>query len=454
MKTNILILLLVISLPGLCQVNFTNIQTWDEASKKAQKEKKLIFIEFEDTKCEQCNEVAARGLSSSLLKEKFAQNFVSIKINLETEEGRKIGAKFNVEHGPVAVFADPNGNVLNKFLGSTDAGFKYAEEADIALKRRSGKQLSDYEKEYNAGARSPKFLEEYISKRFDAKLPVDELLDQYVGKLTVDSLQNLRIVKFIYSQGPTVDSRAYTLFQTKESRKVVDSLYKTVPWSEAVDINNRIIGNSFQKAVKNKDHGLAFEAANFSARTFGEDFQRGNLYQNRNLIKFYYELKDTAQYRRSVIDLLEFNHMRLTADSLKKMDEKDARARMSTNSKSGSMVPQTINFAPASQFYHMDLNEHAWRFYEMFSDAENLERALKWSYQSQEFFNTLNKNTGNPMRLGNPAYIDTYAQILYKLGRKDEAIQWQTKAVEAQNVTGGTSNSYQETLQKMKLGTL
>jgi hypothetical protein len=40
------------------------------------------------------------------------------------------------------------------------------------------------------------------------------------------------------------------------------------------------------------------------------------------------------------------------------------------------------------------------------------------------------------MTLGNPNYLDTYAHILYKMGRKEEAVEWQTRAVEAQKVTG------------------
>lgn len=58
------------------------------------------------------------------------------------------------------------------------------------------------------------------------------------------------------------------------------------------------------------------------------------------------------------------------------------------------------------------------------------------------------------MRLGNAAYIDTYAQLLYKLGRKEEAIERQTKAVEAQKITGSPHASYAATLEKMKDGTL
>ena len=113
-----------------------------------------------------------------------------------------------------------------------------------------------------------------------------------------------------------------------------------------------------------------------------------------------------------------------------------------------------VRFSPPSQFYHIELNEHAWHFYEMFDNANDLETALKWSYQSMEFFNGVYKERPGAMKLGNPAYMDTYAQILYKLGRKPEAIEWQTKAVEAQKITGNSADSLEATLAKMKEGKL
>ena len=50
----------------------------------------------------------------------------------------------------------------------------------------------------------------------------------------------------------------------------------------------------------------------------------------------------------------------------------------------------------------------------------------------------------------NPAFIDTYANILYKLGRKAEAI---AKETEALNLTEPAERpDYQQTLDKMKSG--
>jgi thioredoxin-related protein len=453
MKTFISTILLFTCLPAFCQINFIRKSTWEEAADLARTERKLVFLQLEDNKCQQCNEVASQAFESIDLKELFSKNFISLRASLETDEGKKLGQKFDIKNGPVSLFIDANGNILNRFNGTAGAGFVYAEQADIALKRRSGKQLSDYTKEYNAGARSQKFLEEYIVKRWDAGLPADELLEKYTGGLPLDSLSNFRILKFIYLHGPALDSKVYKAIQAVTPRKIIDSMYRSSPYREAAAMNNAIISTTMQKAVRNKDRELAFQLRYFIQGTYNPDYRKGMIASRRSTLHFYYEIKDTLAYIREATEFLEDIHMRLTADSLKRMDERDMNPPASTtnnNTKQQSRPPMM----PQSQFYHMDLNEHAWHVFEMSSKPGDLERALKWSYQSQEFFNSLYKDTAHPMRLGNAAYIDTYAQLLYKLGRKDEAIEWQTKAVEAQKITGSAHASFQETLEKMKDGTL
>ena len=189
----------------------------------------------------------------------------------------------------------------------------------------------------------------------------------------------------------------------------------------------------------------------FVQGTYNPDHWQGILAGQRNMLRYLYEIKDTTEYIREAVQFLDNTHMRLTADSLKRMDEKIMNPPQTATGSKTKSRPQMM---PKSQFVHMDLNEHAWHIFEMSSKTDDLERALKWSYQSQEFFNSLYKNTAHPMRLGNSAYIDTYAQLLYKLGRKEEAIEWQTKAVEAQKVTGNSHGSFEATLEKMKDGTL
>jgi len=452
MKFIVILLLLLCSAPVFSQIVFQKDLTWEQLSKKAKAEKKLVFLHLEDDQCQQCNDVASQGFGASILKEKYENNFVSQRSNVKTENGKKLAEKFGITGALVSLYIDADGNILNRFNGSTSAAFVYAEQADIAVGRKGGKKLADYEKEYKAGERSSRFLKEYIFKRKELSLPIDALLEEFVGQLPIDSLKNYEVVRFILGQGPSINSREYNIVQSGAPRSLIDSVYKTIPRAEAVAMNNAIINNTFRLAVEKRDQQLAYQLSGFIQNTYKIDYQNGQLASRRNLIRYWYAVKDTVQYESQVRGLLDYTHMIITVDSLKKLDDaalKRQHPLPPVPFRKEPMAP--VNFAPPSQFYHMELNEHAWHFLELSSKPRDLETALKWSYQSMELFNGLNQGRQHPMRLGNPAYLDTYAQILYKLGRKQEAIEWQTKAVEAQKLVGDPA-SLERTLVKMKAG--
>jgi thioredoxin-related protein len=459
-----LFIFLLICTTTFSQIVFIDNLTWEQAAQKAKAEKKLIFLHLEDSKCQQCNDVATQGFSSPVLKDKFDKNFISLRANVETERGRKLAEKFEIRGALISLFIDADGNILNRFNGSTSRPATYEEQADIALGRKDEKHLSDFNKEYKDGARSSAFLKEYMVKRKEVALPADDLLEDYIGQLPVDSLKNYEVVKFIYKQGPSLDSRTYKVIQAVTPRTLIDSIYKSVPPNEAVDMNRAIIESTFKKAVQKRDRGLAYELAGFTQGTYQRDYAQIQLASTRSLLRYYYAVRDTAEYFRAMENFLDYNHMRLTVDSLKRMDTSELK-KMQDNQglnrpfpgmqgQPKQVIVSSFNFAPPSQYFHVELNEHAWHLYEMSDKPRDLENGLKWSRQSMLFSDALNKDRGHPYRLGIPAYLDTYAHLLYKLGRKDEAIEWQTKAVEAQNVTGQPNPSLEATLKEMKAGTL
>lgn len=455
MRPVIFLLLLMISSPSFCQIIFEPELTWEQAAKKAKAENKLVFIHLEGNKCQQCNEVASQGFNSGVLREKFAVNFISLRVNVETEAGKKLTEKFGIKGSLVSLFVDPQGNILHRYEGSTSAGFIYAEQADIALSRRGGKQLDQFIKEYEGGQRSLPFLKEYIVKRKQSSLSVEDFLDEYVTLLPADSLKNYNTIRYIYAQGPSLDSKAYKSIHAVAPKTLMDSIYRTVPFSEAVAMNNAIINTSFRKAVDKKDRELAYTVSGFSANSYMPDITKGMLAFNRSILRYFYFVKDTSRYFLETRRFLGQVHQRLTVDSLLEMDEKEFRNQpfpKETPSKEVSI--QRVGFTAPSQFFHIELNEHAWHFYEMARKKEDLETALQWSQLSMAWFDELTKNKQHPMRLGNAAYLDTYAHILYKLERRNEAIEWQTKAVEAQKVTGHPTGSFEATLAKMKEGKL
>jgi len=91
--------------------------------------------------------------------------------------------------------------------------------------------------------------------------------------------------------------------------------------------------------------------------------------------------------------------------------------------------------------YAMNLNEVAWNYFLKKTDHESLKKALAWSKRSLEF-------TGNSVG----AFLDTYANLLHKLGRTGEAIPWEELAIEKGPDDDEDISSYKVTLEKMKKG--
>jgi tetratricopeptide (TPR) repeat protein len=455
MKLFFKIFFLFCSVTGYSQILFERASGWEELSKRALAEKKLIFIHLDDDQCPPCRDNASEAFSSDAVKDKFAREFVSVRLDLASPEGAVLAKRFAITEGPLSLFVDTKGNVLTRMKGASNSGFIYSEQADIAQKRRSGPQLTDLAKQYEAGERSLKFFETYITKKAEAGENVRALLADYSGRLPLDSLTSIRTIRFVFSHGPTLDSKVYKAMQAITPRPVMDSVYKLIPLSQASAMNNAIITSSMEKAIAEKNRDLAMNTAYFAQNSHGGDYVNGRRAYLHNTLNYYDKVKDTLQFINQAKSQIDNFHMRITVDSLKRMDMTMMnRYKQPPVGVNGKLSMPPMQFAPPSQFFHRDLNQYAWRVFEMSDKSDDLERALTWSYYSQELFNGLTRNTAHPMRLGHPAYLDTYAQILYKLGRVDEAIEWQTKAVDAQKVTGSKDDRFAQTLEKMKDGTL
>ncbi len=92
---------------------------------------------------------------------------------------------------------------------------------------------------------------------------------------------------------------------------------------------------------------------------------------------------------------------------------------------------------------YFDLNNHAWTIFLRTNNNAHLQKALMFSKKSIE----LNSKYAN-------AY-DTYANILYKMGKRDEAIVWQQKAVDidtqsSKGLSMEPDKVFAENLEKMR----
>lgn len=460
MKQILLAFALIVSFQSRGQITFIDTNTpWKELSKRAVAEDKLIFIHFENSECVQCNEVASQGFAHEELKELYGDSFIAIRCNVASPNGRSLAQRFGIMTSLISIYVDPKGNILHVNNGSTSNYFTYEQGAEVALSRKGRKQLADYEQEYKAGAREPAFMREYLTKRREASMAIGELLDAYVTALPADSLRDLQHIKQIYEFAPALQSKAYRRMKEEAPKSLTDSLFRISTAENRKLIHDGILENSFQQAIRARDEDYAVEIAEYARDADTTDRRKSEMAYDKAMIRYYYGTRNLRKYFAYTENFLDTRYMPLTIDSLNAIDDaafmshrKELNAKRAKKEMGVSVM--AFSFMPPSQHIPRELNEHAFHFYELTRDKALLEKALTWSKKSIELAEHKAQKARTPYKLGDPNLLDTYAHILYKLGRQDEAIEWQTKAVEAQKVTGQSYQSFVLTLDKMKQGTL
>ncbi|RYF77946.1 MAG: hypothetical protein EOO39_02695 [Cytophagaceae bacterium] len=441
-----LLLLLTLSITSPAQGIEFEKGSWNDALKKAKKQKKLLFLHFDSPSCVACNDVASVAFSSPLVREKFAQHFISYRIDGTTGLGKELADKLIVDCVPSSLYLDTDENPLARQCGTTSFDRTYLERAEEALVKSRQKPLKAIAEAYEKGDRSSVLMREYITRRREMGLTTDELLDTYVRQLPVDSLKSADLSLFIFEQGAIVGSRADSIFRS--NRRQNDSLYKAVGLTKAIDYNSRAVNNSIRKAISQRNVQLALQTAGFRRRTYGTDIRNGDMAQDWVMIRYYKGIKDTLVYMIAASQYYDKYLMTAKVDSIQKLDELDMQRHMrgvtpmAASPKLGSTALVSVMPYPNTQRYVTALNQAAWDFYQITKIPSFLTRALAWSKRSLEFRE-------------DASLMDTYAHLLYRLGRKEEAVEWQEKAVKVvERSNSPLGSSLKESLQKMKAGTL
>jgi tetratricopeptide (TPR) repeat protein len=86
-----------------------------------------------------------------------------------------------------------------------------------------------------------------------------------------------------------------------------------------------------------------------------------------------------------------------------------------------------------------ELSELAWKFYLYIENKSHLEMALSWAKKAVDLSSE-------------PAIIDTYASLLYKLGKIKQAILIEKKALEMAEQLYNDTTHYQYQLSKFESG--
>lgn len=161
--------------------------TFEETLLKAQKEKKLIFLDGYTSWCAPCKMMNTTVFTQPEVGQFFNEHFINVKFDMEKGEGRELLKRYGIQVFPTYLLLDMQGDEIHRVVGGHDA------DEFIRLIREgmnAENSIAGLGKRYEAGERDTAFLRKYIialggGYRFD-KIPevLDEYCRQFNGEIT------------------------------------------------------------------------------------------------------------------------------------------------------------------------------------------------------------------------------------------------------------------------------
>jgi thiol:disulfide interchange protein len=99
-------------------VDFMHTDVLSEALARAEKENKMVFIDFYTSWCLPCKLMDEDVFTDQAFGDYMNQHFISIKVNAEVGNGPNLAALYEVKAYPTLLFVDLNGRVKSRKEGA------------------------------------------------------------------------------------------------------------------------------------------------------------------------------------------------------------------------------------------------------------------------------------------------------------------------------------------------
>ncbi len=388
--------------------------SWAELLKKAQTENKAICIDVYTVWCKPCKLMEREAFPTEKIGKVLNTHFINYRIDAEKGEGRKITKEYEAEGYPTLLFLRPDAELFYKIVGYSGVNPLLFELQKAVSTLNASEALAPLTAEYEKGNREREFLWTYLEKRKAAGLGYAEVYNEYLKTLPIATQDSKPIMEQLCRNISSLEGLAMDIVIRKFSF-YYDSL-------QGIDISfmEKNLKNAIRKARKKAIEKNDVELIGRVAKAV-ELIQESPKPQEIEAVylDFYHQTKNKTEFEPKIQIFIE---KYLKVENIEEILQIDARFRerlkkMNFESSSDWLTKirkslKNPNGRPIAE----QLNSWAWASYEVSENQELLEKALEWA---EKAFILCDDHDS----------LHTKAHLLWKLGRKKEAIQTQTEAV-------------------------
>lgn len=417
-----IILLLLLITPFLCQAQETGVKfettlTWAQVKAKAKSENKYIFVDCYATWCGPCKMMDRDVYPDAKVGQAVNSKFVSVKVQMDRTAGDgayvknwyaaadELKAGGYVTAYPCFLFFTPDGKIVYSELGyrSPEEFIKITESALDPEKARYYVRVIDYRngiKDYaNLGDLSI-WTKKIMRDTSLSEIMAKDFKTNWVDKQQPLILNTPGMLDFIVYNSQLINSHDPFFELIWHHEKAVDSVRKVPGWS-------RLVAN------------LVITREELESKTV-QNIKPISKHPNWNKLQSDITLKyPEVDARKLVIDFqLKKYYLSVDQNWPKWVAVKDQQIK--------EYPPKQISDGPKNKYglgVYVGINgfEGAWLVFSKCNDKRVLKKAVEWEDLAIKLDGVDNL----------PAYLDTKANLLYKLGHRSEAMTMEQDAIDA-----------------------
>jgi thioredoxin-related protein len=437
----VLLCLLCLGLSSIAQgINWTTGLNWAAVQEKAKKENKYIFLDFYTTWCGPCKKMEKEVYVNDTVASFFNANFIPVKIQMDKTkadaseiqswyaDAEQLGKQFRIQAYPTYAFLAPDGRLSQQVSGYQNAQ-NFVEKAKTSLE--PGRKFNDPNEKYYI------LLEQFNRGKKDYQ-QMPYLFDKAMELNDINTAKEISKEYKAYLAGLKQQKwfTSATLVFLAQLPLSSSSPFFPLFFKETKKVNNVTKKNGFaEKVVENvifKEEALPF----MEASGYGKPITQGGPNASAELDWDILAESISKKYPRSYVertvlmakvDWYEANrNINLFYKNFIQYIDKYGLEQID---KRGKMAPGWVNF-------------HACDIFMLSEDRAILKTTAKWMK------NIVDQEPENCM------YIDTYANLLYKLGDSKKALEWEVRAlnIALKEKYDQDAKEYSKVIEKIKKG--